>query len=571
MDISLRKKRSAQVVRPKISAPQQILSNVPANFKDRPSRPQDDRNVVGSRDGLQGRNNAEPVKRRYSTRTTQAPRDANVPSVPGIPGRYQTSSPLRNARFGNSSNGEKIPIDLSTLQKSNLETDQCESLLTVQLTPCQHDLDVTQLLANASEQDIKEYQAELGTIRNQTSTDLQANVYQNRNQFIKISQEAEKLKSEMRALRSLMSELTTTLDQTSNALGIKSESTTVARKFANRSSVANLEAMWTIHLQELWRRVEGSQKFLPATPGRHVVHESGRWVELNPATWKPRRRVYLILLNDHLLVACEKKHVNTAKDIENLRKQMSTTPWQLTADRCLPLQDLKVVDLSSKSAGRTGSRPSNLNAIGLRYGAESLAFTTSDDDGSEKRTLLARYRKAAADLQKSIHSDADLVPTSRRSSAVEIIRSSVQNVVDPKVSALGKPVMPVEVDGKQHPFRWVEQQVDELDIDLALQRFGDAVSRVHHLRHVAETNKHNSALHDIVTGKVQRRAARLAEALSLQLANKHASIALTYQHVLWLTKLGFEAIASGAYLQARSQVVRTRVRYALASCDAMCS
>jgi len=559
MDISLRKKRSAQVVRPKISAPQQIISAVPDKLKERLSRPQDDRNVVGSREGLQSRNNSEFVKRRYSTRTTQVPRDANVPSVPGIPGRFQSTSPVRNARTGSSFSRERIPIDLSTLQRPNLETDQCEYSLLICFDRRQHDSDVTQLLANASEQDIKEYQTEFDSIRNQTSTDLQANVYQNRNQFIKISQEAEKLKSEMRALRSLMSDLTTTLDQTSNALGIKSENTTAARKFAHRSSVANLEVMWTTHLQELWRRVEGSQKFLPAIPGRHVVHESGRWVELNPATWKPRRRVHLILLNDRLLVACEKKHVDNAKDIEDSRKQMSSTTWQLTADRCLPLQDIKVVDLASKSAGRSGSRPGNLNAIGVRYGAESLTFTTSDDDGSEKHTLLARYRKAVADLQKSIYSDSDLVPPNRRSSTVEIIRSSVQNGVVPKASALGKSSLPIEVDGKQHPFRWVEQQVDELDIDLALQRFGDAVGRVHQLRHVAEMNKHNSNLHDIVTGKVQKRAVNLAEALSLQLADKHASIATTYQHVLWLTKLGFEAIASSAYLEARSQVVRARV------------
>ena len=58
-----------------------------------------------------------------------------------------------------------------------------------------------------------------------------------------------------------------------------------------------------MHLQTLWKRVEGSQKYLPALPGRHIITESQRWVELNAATWKPRRRVALVLLNDHLLIA----------------------------------------------------------------------------------------------------------------------------------------------------------------------------------------------------------------------------------------------------------------------------
>ncbi|MCH1933177.1 vacuolar protein sorting-associated family 51 protein, partial [Shewanella sp. A25] len=78
--------------------------------------------------------------------------------------------------------------------------------------------------------------------RNRTSTDLQQNVYQNRTQFIKISQEAEKLKSEMRTLRSLMSELTTALGHTSlsngtNPMSILSDDRAAAKR-ANRSSVA---------------------------------------------------------------------------------------------------------------------------------------------------------------------------------------------------------------------------------------------------------------------------------------------------------------------------------------------
>lgn len=76
-------------------------------------------------------------------------------------------------------------------------------------------LDVASLLANASEEDIRKYQESLRKVKNRTSTDLQQNVYQNRTQFIKISKEAEKLKDEMRTLRTLMAELTTALGQTS--------------------------------------------------------------------------------------------------------------------------------------------------------------------------------------------------------------------------------------------------------------------------------------------------------------------------------------------------------------------
>lgn len=420
-------------------------------------------------------------------------------------------------------------------------------------------------MANASEQDIKEYQTELNTIRNRTSTDLQHNVYQNRNQFIKISQEAEKLKAEMRALRSLMSDLTTTLGQTSNVLGIDSDRNAAARKFANRSSVANLEALWTTHLQELWRRVEGSQKFLPASPGRHIIHESGKWVELNPATWKPRRRVHLILLNDHLLVASEKKHVDnpssSAVEPEILGKHPTAMPWQLAADRCWALQDIEIVDLASKSApGKGVSRLGNPNTITVRCESESFTYTSTEEDASEKNAFLARYRKAATDFQKSLFAEAEIMPSNRRSSAVDFIRSSVQQGIVLKASTLGKSTVPIDVDGKQQPFRWIEQQVDELDIDIALQRFEDAVSRVDRLRQVAAVNKHNHALQDVMTGKVQERAASLCEILVRHFSDTHASTSSTHQRVAWLIKLGFESRASEGYLETRREVVKTRIR-----------
>jgi len=38
-----------------------------------------------------------------------------------------------------------------------------------------------------------------------------------------------------------------------------------------------------------------------------VVQNAELWIELDNATWKPRRTMQIILLNDHLLVASRKK------------------------------------------------------------------------------------------------------------------------------------------------------------------------------------------------------------------------------------------------------------------------
>lgn len=417
------------------------------------------------------------------------------------------------------------------------------------------------MLAKATEKDIHEYQDELSKLKTRTAIDLQHNIFQNRNQFIKISQEADKLKSEMRSLRSLMSDLTNTLGQTNAALGISSE-TVNTRKYANRSSIANLEALWNTHLQELWRRVDGSQKFLPATPGRHVVHESGRWTELNAATWRPRRRVHLILLNDHLLVATERKQMNGGSQDSNDPKSKQSSHIQLLADRCWPLQEVEMTDISVKQggpggSGRRGSRPYASNAINVKVGSESFTYASSDD-AEDKNSLLGKYRKALADLRK-MYTDGDQ-PLLARGGSVNRGKMQV-NGTEEQTSR--KSTTLVDVDGKQQTMRWVENQVDELDIDIALQRFEEAVARVETLQQIAQTNKSNSLVQSLHNGRVTEKTATLAEALIRQMIDTSSFASTTQNHATWLTKLGFERRASEAYLDARSAVVKTRVRFVL--------
>lgn len=214
---------------------------------------------------------------------------------------------------------------------------------------------MAKLLANASEEEIQNYQESLRKVKNRTSTDLQQNVYQNRTQFIKISKEAEKLKDEMRTLRSLMAELTTALGQTTvgntpNPMSPVDDH--FPKRNANRSSVANLESMWSVQLQTLWKTVEGSQKFLPAVPGRHIVLETGNWAELDSATWKPRRPVHIVLLNDHLLVAAKKrKRVD-----QNNPNHRGPIPTKLVAEECWPLQDIDMIDLATNLGDGRRSR-----------------------------------------------------------------------------------------------------------------------------------------------------------------------------------------------------------------------
>ena len=561
---SLRKKGS---LRPKISAPRQISGPVPTQLSSIAERPRVQNGqssgptlvIPRERPGVSTEKSADYIKRRYST-YNQLPTTFDAPEVPSLPGQAAQPPPRDARRVGNGSS-EKPVLDASVLQDPDLRAEQY----------------VAQLLANATEQEIRDFQQDLGRVRNRTSTDIQQNVYQNRNQFIKISQEAEKLKTEMRALRGLMSDLENTLAQTNAALGINTGNVN-ARKYANRSSVANLEAMWSTHLQELWRRVEGSQKFLPAIAGRHVVHESGRWVELNTATWKPRRRVHLIMLNDHLLVATEKKRADAPPTPDRSKQGTSSAQQvQLIADRCWPLQEVEMADLSVKSndrplSGDTSARPTTLNAINVRFGTESYTYAVMDPNSNEKATLLGKFRKELAVLRQSLQNE-NAEDRMRRQSGGRHMSMQADGILNgtshhrgDSLHALngssgtvqGPPI--TDLEGRTQPFRYLEALVDALDIDIALQRFAPAVDTVDKLRAIAAlpANASHTACRALADVDAKARAAKLARLLLNQMVDKSSFATATHELVAWLTRLGFEKQAAEAYLSVRSDVVRER-------------
>ena len=429
-------------------------------------------------------------------------------------------------------------------------------------------------MVNASSSDIDEYRTKLSNLRNRASTDLQQNVYQNRTQFIKISKEAEKLKGEMRSLRNLMSELranTNVMGQAASINGLGSDydsMTAAARKQANRSSVAHLESMWNTQLQSLWKNVEGSQKFLPAVPGRHIVRDSPHWVELNAATWKPRRVMHMFLLNDHLLIASRKK-----KRVEQTAgaPKPQSVPSKLVAERCFPLQEIQIIDLASAASTKDANRDEShvADAINIRVGSESFTYRNDKVDGSEKMGLLLSFRKTLEELKRSLRGGADSngkVKDSLNYFAARdpglLKQTELLETLSDSVSK-DRPNIMIDVDGKQQNLRWVENQMDELDIDIALQRFETAVEQVESLRKLAKSLKGNVIAQDLITYKIDERASRLADLITRELVDTHAFLKATQKNAGWLSRLGYEDRAREAYLEARSEVIHKRTRYVL--------
>ena len=429
---------------------------------------------------------------------------------------------------------------------------------------------MTDLLSHASEQDIQDYQNSLRRVKNRTSTDLQQNVYQNRTQFIKISKEAEKLKSEIDVLRGLMSELTGALGQT-NTVSNPSDTNispldgaSQSRKRANRSSVANLESMWNVQLQALWKNVERSQKFLPAIPGRHIVMETGQWVELDSATWKAKRPVHIVLLNDHLLVASVKRKRTDPND----PNQKGPAPTKLVAEECWPLQDIDLADLGANLAAAGASAVADERDIGtalnVRSGGKSFTYRHQRRDVAAKTALLLAFRKTLEELRKTNRSETEQSSSPNESLTYFASRDPASakkpEIMDKVSSPRVQPEILVEVDGKQQNLRWVEGQIDDLDIDIALQRFEKATEKVERLRKLAKGLKGNSIAQDLILVKVDERAAKLATTLTRALVDTPSFLEATKTTTAFLTRLGFEDRAREAYLDARTKTLTKRAR-----------
>jgi hypothetical protein len=122
--------------------------------------------------------------------------------------------------------------------------------------------------------------------------------------------------------------------------------------------------------------------------------------------------------------------------------------------------------------------------------------------------------------------------------------------------------MLIEVDGKQQNLRWVESQMDELDIDIALQRFEPAVVRVEKMKGLARGLKNNVVAQDFIEFKVEERCSKLAALILRELVDTHNEQKKTKRNVTWLARLGFEDRARVAYLEARSDTIQKRSRYA---------
>ncbi|GJN80890.1 exocyst complex component exo84 [Purpureocillium lilacinum] len=537
--------------RPTISAPRQISSPITQDEAIKGGAPGPIEPVPQPRlrpgPSTRGKT-SDLVKQRYSTRFNNLPADFD-PSAPPMPAMPSIDRYEQAERRPPPSRGGAAPVlDIKTLRDPNLVPDQY----------------VSKVLGDATEEQIQEFEETLRKLKARAATDLQQNLMQNRTQFIKISKEAEKLKGEMRALRNLMADLKTNTTALRAASMKNDEPASLPgrgpaglSKRDKRSSVADRSALWNSQMQALYKNVEGSQKFLPNAAGRHVVQNAGPWIELDNATYKSRRAMQIFLLNDHLLIASRKKRKVDAPNTDTSRGPMI----KLVADRCWPLLDVEVVDMPGTGES-SGGRNKLADAIMVRGGGqESFIYRTEKPEDSEKKSLLLNVRKAVEELRKGLQSEMEANNKARETINYFASRDPGLLQKTELLETLSDiKDMLIEVDGKQQNLRWVESQMDELDIDVSLQRIEPAVARVEKLKGLARGLKSNVVAQDFIDFKVEERCSKLAGILIHEVEMTHNNQSKTKRNVSWLARLGFEDRAREAYLAARSDTIHKRAR-----------
>lgn len=318
----------------------------------------------------------------------------------------------------------------------------------------------------------------------------------------------------------------------------------------------DLQQIYKAQIMSLWEGIEGSQKFLPFVPGRHLIAEASSFTELNSATYKPKQGVALFLLDDLLLVAVRKK------------RQMSARV-RLVAERCFSLGEIVVIDL--KDGGDL------TNAVKIKRAKESFVYRTERPE--DKRALLNAFRRVAEELankrRKESQAEAEarkrdsvaahLSPDGARSSSSTASSrpgGSSKTMAELLASPDGGGVAAVASNSadKKDPSRWLNDFADELAVTIALREWGDAVSLVEKGHTVLSTSSPSETGYEELTAKLHDLSSQLVAAISHDLSSPNLKKTLVVRDAGYLLRLDKGEKAREIFLNARTELLRRRSR-----------
>ncbi|KAI9510787.1 hypothetical protein F5148DRAFT_509929 [Russula earlei] len=468
----------------------------------------------------------DKIKRRMSTRyaTISAPTPTNAtPPVPTIPlGRRGVGLDIVREKDEVLQQQPPSREDLRAAENKLLDVEDFDPDAYLRLK-----------LANSTEAELRSLQSSLQISKDEVAADLQRNVFKNYAQFVFISKEIGTLENEMMELKESLSEW----KGMPSVLHIEESASVADRRRNVRSSVADLRVLYANQIQNLHAQIEGSAKFVPTTPGRHVVAEMDGILALNAATYKPMSAVRFVLLDDAVLVARKRRRRNASESDK------------LVADRCWLLNEMLVLD--------TKDTATLINVFKVKHGKETHVYRT--DSAMDKKNLLGQFRHVAEELATKKRKEREGEHERRKSLWASGGRGSVAlGDVPPVPDWMSDLAQQVGMSNSaketaERDTRWIGDFADQLNVAIALREWDTAVDLV-------EQGQSRIAAVPPLAAKLTPLTTSLTSSIQQALSYPHNHKEVVKKLISLLIRLDAGAAARTTFLTARTETARRLVR-----------
>jgi hypothetical protein len=468
----------------------------------------------------------DKIKKRMSLRYAEisAPTEASVPDVPSVP---------IGLRPGAVRDPDELVLERASIREDPKAIDQ-RLLDKEDFDP---DTYLKAKLANSTEAELRSLQSSLRSSKDDTAVELQRNVFKNYAEFVHISKEISVLENEVLELKESLSEW----KSMPSLLHIDESASASERRRNVRSSIADLRVLYANQMQTLHTQIEGSAKFAPTTPGRHVIYEMDGIYALNAATYRVSNTVKFVVLDDSVLVA-------------KRRRRNNGEGGRLVAERCWPLNEMLVLD--------TKDTATMTNVFKVRHQKDTYVYRT--EAPSDKKTLLGQFRQVAEELAIRKRREREGEHERRKSmwtSGDQRVSMTLHpDKVPPLPDWMAELARKAGVDGdtsaqdkSESDARFISDFSDDLTVAIALRSWERAVELVEEGRAKVSSMPSLSAKLTPLTASL---TSALLDALSAPGNRKNAAVSL----IGHLLKLGQGPAARSAFLNARAGAVEQYVR-----------
>lgn len=383
-------------------------------------------------------------------------------------------------------------------------------------------------------------------------------------EFVNMSKEISTLENDMIELKELLTEwktvpqlmgmddtLAPTLDKDGNGErhSLYRSKQTVQRSRTRRHSPLDLQQMYRQQITTLWSTVEGSQKFLPLAPGRHLVFETHAFLELNAATYKAKQSVSLFLLNDLLLVAGRRRLKTNAGP----QADKDGDRGRMVADRCWVLGDLVVVDL--KDSGDL------TNAVKVKRGKEVCVFRAAKAE--DKKQLLQAFRQVSNELAEKRRKESEAEQERRRTlwqgdaaANARMTRMSMYMSMDQQrpLSHIGTSL------AETKDLLWIDEFGDDLTMAIAQQNWPRSVELVERGQDLLRTVANNPDASEMLQFRLDSLRPTVVQRVAKELSSPDIRKKQAKDLIQLLNRLDRAELARDTFLKARHDLTVRLVR-----------